>query len=182
MVVDMGYWSKVIKRIIMLLLSILGFYLLIKLSIFYIPFVIAFVIAMLIEPLIKRFHKRTRLPRKTSAIIVLIIVAAILIALITWGIITLISESYRLLGGINGYTEKIYNQFQNIISSINLDRFNFPKEITGIIQNSFQDILRWFIKTIKQCIKFIFKMGNILTSTWNLYCCNTYGNIFYMCR
>ena len=145
MVVDMGYWSKVIKRIVMLLFSILGFYLLIKLSIFYIPFVIAFVFAMLIEPLIKSLHKRTRLSRKTSAILVLIIVAAILIALITWGIITLITESYSLLGGINGYTEKIYNQFQNIVSSINLDRFSLPKEITGIIQNSFQDILRWII-------------------------------------
>ena len=79
MVVDMGYWSKVIKRIVVLLLSVIGFYLLIKLSIFYIPFVIAFVFAMMIEPLIKRFNKRTRLSRKSCAIIVLIIVAAALI-------------------------------------------------------------------------------------------------------
>ncbi len=142
MVVDMGYWSKVIKRIVVLLLSVIGFYLLIKLSIFYIPFVIAFVFAMMIEPLIKSFNKRTRLSRKTSAIIVLIIVAAILIALITWGIIALISESYSLLGGINGYTEKIYNQFQNIINSLKFDRIKLPQDIAGIIQNSFQDILR----------------------------------------
>lgn len=101
MVVDMGYWSKVIKRIAMLLFSILGFYLLIKLSIFYMPFVIAFAIAMLIEPIIKYVHKRTRLPRKTTAILVLIIVSAILIGLITWGIISIVSESYDLLAGIN---------------------------------------------------------------------------------
>lgn len=101
MVIDMGYWTKVIKRIIILLLSALGFYLLIKLSIFYMPFVIAFAIAMLVEPIIKYVHKRTRLPRKTIAIIVLIIVSAILIGLITWGIISLVSESSELLGGIN---------------------------------------------------------------------------------
>ncbi len=101
MVVDMGYWSKVIKRIAMLLFSILGFYLLIKLSIFYMPFVIAFAIAMLIEPIIKYVHKRTSLPRKTTAILVLIIVSAILIGLITWGIISIVSESYDLLAGIN---------------------------------------------------------------------------------
>ena len=97
MVIDMGYWTKVLKRIIILLLSVLGFYLLLKLSIFYIPFVIAFAIAMLIEPIIKFVHQRTRFQRKTSAILVLIFVSAILIGLITWGIITLVSEAYDLL-------------------------------------------------------------------------------------
>lgn len=101
MVIDMGYWAKVIKRILALLLSLLAFYLLIKLSIFYMPFVIAFILAMLIEPIIKHVHNRTSLPRKTTAILVLIIVSAILIGLIAWGIIAIVSESYDLLGGIN---------------------------------------------------------------------------------
>lgn len=101
MVIDMGYWSKVIKRIVMLLLSILSFYLIIKLSIFYMPFVIAFAIAMLVEPIIKYVHKRTRLPRKTTAILVLVIVSTILVGLVIWGIISIISESYNLLAGIN---------------------------------------------------------------------------------
>lgn len=101
MVIDMGYWAKVIKRILALLLSLLAFYLLIKLSIFYMPFVIAFIFAMLIEPIIKYVHNRTRFPRKTTAILVLIIVSAILIGLIAWGIIAIVSESYDLLGGIN---------------------------------------------------------------------------------
>ena len=107
MVVDMGYWSKVLKRIFILFLSIVGFYILIKCSIFYMPFVIAFIIAMLIEPLVKRVHKKSKLSRKTSAIIVLIIVSAILIGIITWGVITLVSESYNFLGKINEYSENI---------------------------------------------------------------------------
>lgn len=143
MVIDMGYWTKVLKRIFALLLSVLGFYILIKLSIFYIPFVIAFLIAMLIEPVIKYVQKRTRFARKTSAIIVIVIVSAILIGLIVWGIIALVSEAYDLLGGLNGYTEKMYNKFQNIISNIKLDSIALPQEITDIIQNSTQDILRW---------------------------------------
>lgn len=141
MVIDMGYWSKVIKRILILLLSVLGFYLLIKCSIFYMPFVIAFIIAMLIEPIIKKVHQKTRLTRKASAIIVLVIVSAILIGAITWGIITLVSESYNLLGKINEYSEKIYKQFTIIMSQLNFEKINIPEQITGIIQNSTQDII-----------------------------------------
>lgn len=143
MVIDMGYWTKVLKRLFTLALSILGFYILIKLSIFYIPFVIAFLIAMLIEPIIKYVQKRTRWERKTSAILVLIIVSAILIGLIVWGIFSLVSEAYDLLGGLNGYTEKMYNKFQSITSRIQLNSLSLPEEITGVIQNSTQDILRW---------------------------------------
>lgn len=149
MVIDMGYWTKVLKRIVILLFSIFGFYLLIKLSIFYMPFVIAFLIAMMIEPIIKFVYKRTRLNRKTSAILVLIVVSAILIGLIAWGIITLVSEAYDLLGGINDYTEKVYNKFQEVIDKFDFDRINLPEQITGVLQGSFQDVLRKCFKINK---------------------------------
>lgn len=141
MVVDMGYWSKVLKRIFILFLSIVGFYILIKCSIFYMPFVIAFIIAMLIEPLVKRVHKKSKLSRKTSAIIVLIIVSAILIGIITWGVITLVSESYNFLGKINEYSEKIYNQCQWIMDKFKFERIHIPEQITSIMQNSTQDVI-----------------------------------------
>ena len=38
MVIDMNYWSKVLKKIVILLFSILGVYLAFKLVIFYMPF------------------------------------------------------------------------------------------------------------------------------------------------
>lgn len=141
MVVDMGYWSKVIKRLLVFALSILGFYVLIKCSIFYMPFVIAFAIAMLIEPIIKYVHKRTNFQRKTVAVFVLVVVSATLIGVIVWGIITLVSESYNLLGGINGYTEKIYAQLQGIMENIKLDRINLPEQIKEIAQNSLQNVV-----------------------------------------
>ena len=141
MVVDMGYWSKVIKRIIAFALSLFGFYLSIKFSIFYMPFVIAFAIAMLIEPIIKYVHKRTNFNRKTVAVIVLVLVSGVLIGAIAWGIITLVSESYNLLGGINGYTEKIYSQFQTIMENVRLDKLNLPEQITEIAQNSLQNVV-----------------------------------------
>ena len=43
MVIDMGYWTRVSKKIFILFITILGLYLAFKLAIFYIPFLIAFI-------------------------------------------------------------------------------------------------------------------------------------------
>lgn len=180
MVVDMGYWSKVLKRIFILLLSILGFYLLIKCSIFYMPFVIAFIIAMLIEPIIKYVHKRTKLPRKTSAIIVLIIVSAILIGIIAWGIITIASEAYNMLGGINEYSEKIYSQFQSLIQNINLDKINVSEKITEIMQNSMQDIISNISKMISNLLNSLLKWITTLP-TLGIYIAVTLMATYFIC-
>ncbi|MFR5190311.1 MAG: hypothetical protein ACLTEH_03585 [Clostridia bacterium] len=53
MVVDMHYWSKVLKKLLWLALSVIGIYLAFKLAIFYMPFLIAFIIALMIEPIIR---------------------------------------------------------------------------------------------------------------------------------
>ncbi len=141
MIIDMGYLSKVFKRIILLLLSILLLFLVVKLSIFYMPFLIAFIIASLIEPIIRFVKKHTKLQRKTSAIIVLITVSTIIIGIIAWGITVLISESSELLQSLNIYTDKIYNLFQSFIGNINFERFNIPSEVTQLLQNSTSDVL-----------------------------------------
>ena len=70
MVVDMGYWTKVSKRIIVLILTIIGIYLAFKLAIFYMPFLIAFIISLLIEPLIKFVNKKTKLTNYNQNIII----------------------------------------------------------------------------------------------------------------
>ena len=53
MVIDMNYWNKVIKNILILALSILVVYLGFKLAIFYIPFLVAFILSLILEPIIK---------------------------------------------------------------------------------------------------------------------------------
>lgn len=158
MVIDMGYWTKVSKRILILGLTIIGIYLAFKLAIFYMPFLIAFIISLLIEPIIKFVNKRTRLTRKTSAIIVLIVVSILLIGLLTWGITSLISEASNLLQGLNEYIEKAYTQVQNIINDIDFTKINIPSEVTTVIQNSAWDL----IGTISDWLK------NGLTSLMNL--------------
>ncbi|MCI8481825.1 MAG: sporulation integral membrane protein YtvI [Clostridia bacterium] len=180
MVIDMGYWTKVTKRIIVLILSIIGIYLSFKLAIFYMPFLIAFIISLLIEPLIRFVNKRTTLTRKTSAILVLIIISILLIGLLAWGIAVLIQESSNLLQSLNQYIETAYHQIQGIIENINFEKLKIPKEVTEVIQNSLWD----FIGTVSNWIKsFLTSMMNFLTEipTIAIYVGICFVAIYFIC-
>lgn len=137
MVIDMNYWIKVLKRLSLFIISIAIIFLGLKLAIFYIPFLIGFIISLLIEPIIKFISKKTSLTRKTSSIIVLIIFFMILLSLITFGIITLITESYNLLQNSNVYLQKIYD----MLSKINLNRLNLPDQIVSLISSSTENVI-----------------------------------------
>lgn len=160
MVIDMGYWTKVSKRIIVLVLSIVGIYLAFKLAVFYMPFLIAFIISLFMEPLIRFVHKRTSLTRKTSAILVLVFVLVLLVSLLAWGITVLIQESTNLLQSLNQYIESAYHQIQGIIENINFEKLKIPQNVRDVIQNSLWD----FIGTVSNWIKeFLTSMMNFLT-------------------
>lgn len=70
-------------------------------AVFYMPFLIAFIIALMVEPVIKWFSRKTKIARKPSAIIVLVLVFAIIVGLLIWGIAALIDEGANLLKIIN---------------------------------------------------------------------------------
>ena len=59
MVIDMNYWNKVIKNIVILALSIIAVYFSFKLAVFFMPFLIAFIISLMLEPIIKFIMKKT---------------------------------------------------------------------------------------------------------------------------
>lgn len=134
MVIDMGYWTRVIKNIVILIISLVFIFLSFKLAVFYMPFLIGFVISLLIEPIIKKLVKGTNLQRKTSAIIVLLLIFSVIISLLIWGIISLITESSNLLQGLNIYIEKLYAQIQNILNGI--EETKIPLQVLTIIENS----------------------------------------------
>ena len=149
MVIDMGYWNKVIKRILVFILTLLGIYLAFKLASFYIPFLIAFIISIIIEPLIKYISKKTKLTRKSSAIIVLLIVSIIIIGLLLWGITSLISESSNLLMSLNGYFEKAYLQIQKFTAKIDFSKIQLSDQVNTIIQDSVYEFLGKLSNIIK---------------------------------
>ena len=60
MVIDMNYWTKVFRKLVLLILSFITIYLSFKLTFFYMPFLIAFVISLLLEPAIRFFMKKCK--------------------------------------------------------------------------------------------------------------------------
>ncbi len=113
------------------------------------PFLIAFVLSMIIEPVIRFLMKKFKLKRRTSAIIVFVIVIGIITGLIVWGVTTLIQEASNMMTGLNGYFEKIYAQIQNLISRPEFTKIQIPEEVQKIIQNGAGD----FLDTISTWLK-----------------------------
>lgn len=136
----MGYWTRVLKRIIIAIASVIAVYLAFKLAVFYMPFLIALIISLIIEPIIKRVVRKTKLTRKTSAILVLLFVFSILIGLVVWGIASVISEASNLLQGLNGYIEKAYGQIQWFIDNMDFEKIKIPEQVYNILQNSLGDL------------------------------------------
>ena len=83
MIIDVAYWTRVIKNILYVVLLLLGLWIALKLSIFYMPFLIAFVISLIIEPAIKFIMEKTKLSRRTSSIIIFAIVSVIILGSLT---------------------------------------------------------------------------------------------------
>ena len=141
MIIDMSYWTRVLKRFLYVILILIGLFLAFKLAIFYTPFLIAFIISLIIEPAIRLIMKKLKLTRKTSSIIIFIIASGIIIGGVTWGIISLISEASNLLQDLNSYVEKAYILFQNFTNKFDFNKIHLPNEITSIIENSTGDVL-----------------------------------------
>lgn len=141
MIIDMSYWTRVLKKVIYVILILIGLWVGFKLSIFYMPFLIAFIIYLIIEPIIKWIMKKTKLTRRASSIIIFIIVSLIIVGTLAWIIITLFSEASNLLDDLNSYIEKTYSIFQGFLNNSNLEKIKLPNELNTVLQNSTGDIL-----------------------------------------
>lgn len=142
MVWNISYWSKVGQRILYVILLLLGLYVGLKLSIFYMPFLVAFIISLMIEPTIKFIMKKTGFTRRTSSIIIFLIVSILILGTLSWLILTIFSEASSLLQTLNDYFDKAYMQFNNFISNFNFDKIHLSEEILPVIENSTNDILQ----------------------------------------
>ena len=158
MVWDISYWSKVLKRILYVLFILVGLYVGLKLSVFYMPFLVAFIISLIIEPAIKLIMKKTGFTRRTSSIIIFVIVSLLIIGILTWLIITIFSEASSLLQGINNYFDKAYIKFQEFIATFNFDKIHLSDELLKVVENSTGNVL----DTISNWVR------NSLTSLINL--------------
>ena len=165
MIFDVSYWTRVFKRILYVVFILLGLYIGLKLSVFYMPFLVAFIISLMVEPAIKFIMRKTNLTRRTSSIIIFVIVSLIILGTLTWLIITLFSESCSLLEGLNNYFDKAYIQFQSLISTFNYDKIHLSSEVLSVIENSTEDLLttasNWLRGALTGLINFITSLPSI---------------------
>lgn len=166
MIIDVGYWTRILKNILMLVISLILIFLSFKLAIFYMPFLIGFIISLIIEPLIKLVVRKTNIERKRGAVIVLVIIFGIILGLLTWGIVSLFTESSNLLEGFNTYIEMTYNKAKDYIGKIRDGNTKIPLEVALIIENSADKVIifitNWvsnFLTRITQIISQIPTIG-----------------------
>lgn len=180
MIIDMGYWTKVLKRIVVLIFSIIGIYLAFKLSVFYMPFLVAFILSLLMEPVIKFLMKKFNLKRRTSSIIIFLIVIALITGILVWGISTIISETSKLLQSFNEYFDKAYIQVQEIINGIKTSKIQLSEQVSNIVQNSTNELINNISTWAKNILNGLL---NIVTEipTIAIYVVITILSLYFIC-
>lgn len=180
MVIDMNYWGKVLKNIIVLVISIIVVYLGFKLAIFYMPFLIAFILSLILEPVIRFIMRTAKLKRKTSSIIVFIFAIAVIVGLLVWGITSLVSEASNMLTNLNQYIDEWYEIVQNILVNIDFSQIKIPENVMSTIQNSALEFLGMISDWAKN---FLTGVINFITSipTIGIYVVVTFLSLYFIC-
>ena len=145
-------YKTILKKIFFLILIVTIFIFSAKLFMFYIPFLIAYIISLIVDPIIRFINKNTNISRKTSSIIVLATVFLLALGFISWGVISLVSESTHLLGALNTYLEKAIAWSNSVLENFNMDKLSVPVEIKELIQSTSTDILNKVIDFIKNIL------------------------------
>lgn len=131
--------------VISIALIILGF----KLALFYMPFLVAFTLYLLIEPVIRFCMNKFNFKRKTSSILILVIVIFGILGLMIWGIVTIISESSNLLSNLNEYVVIIQNFVTEKTSKFDFSKIQISSELSSIINSSSQDFINHLSEIVK---------------------------------
>lgn len=177
---DLSYIYKIIKRIINIILIIIGIYIGTKLAVFYMPFLIAFIISLIIEPAIRYLMRKMNLTRRMSSIIIFLLVFSIIIGSVTWGIVSLVSESTNLLQTLNIYIDRAYTQIQDAVGKMNITKISISNNIFNLLQDASTDIL---FKVSEWLTTFLTKFINVITSipTIAIYTVITILALYFMC-
>lgn len=158
---DLKYIYKIIRKLLNIVIIISLTYIGVKLAIFYVPFLIAFILSLIIEPAIKYLMKKTKKTRKVCSIIIFVIVFTVIIGSITWGIISLISESTNLLQTLNIYIDKAYTQIQETIGKLSITRISVSNNVLNIAQNASKEML---LKVSTWLTNFLTNLISVITS------------------
>lgn len=177
---DLNYIYKIIRKVLNIVLIIIGIYIGIKLSVFYMPFLIAFVISLIIEPVIRYLMKKCNLSRKMSSIIIFLLVFSIIVGSVTWGIVSLVSESTNLLQTLNLHIDRTYTQIQDAIGKMSITKINISSNVYNFVQDTSTEVL---YKISNWLTEFLTKLINVITSipTIAIYIVITILSLYFIC-
>lgn len=180
MVIDFHYWTRVARKLLIIIFTFVILYFGVKLAAFYMPFLIAFIISLMLEPLIRFLMRKLKFKRKQSSIVVIIFIMGIIIGLITWTVSSLISEGSSLLNNINEYVEITTKKIQDMMAQINIKNLNIPDAVLSAIENSSKDLLNMLASELQNIIK---SLLNFITSipTIGIYLSVTFLALYFMC-
>ena len=145
-------YKTILKKTVLLIFIAIIIILSAKVFMFYIPFLIAYIISLLVDPIIRFINKKTNLSRKTSSIIVLATVFLSALGLISWGVVSLVSESTHLLSSLNTYLEKAGTWMNSVLKNFDMDKLSIPNELKELIQSTSSDVLSKVIEFIKNIL------------------------------
>ena len=177
---DLNYIYKIIRKVLNIVLIIIGIYIGIKLSVFYMPFLIAFVISLIIEPVIRYLMKKCNLSRKMSSIIIFLLVFSIIVGSVTWGIVSLVSESTNLLQTLNLHIDRTYTQIQDASGKMSITKINISSNVYNFVQDTSTEVL---YKISNWLTEFLTKLINVITSipTIAIYIVITILSLYFIC-
>jgi len=146
--------AKKLFKILLLIVGIpLGMLLALKLSVYIAPFIIAFLISHAMEPVINFIMKKTRLARKYSALITLLIFLCTVGLLITMLIIKLISElrsAYEMIDQYYAIINQSYTKFMDKAS----DFYDWlPAELTANLGALLSETTKFIADLLSKFIK-----------------------------
>ena len=99
---------------------------------------------------------------------------------LTWGIVTLVSESANLLQGLNTYTEKAYIKIQEIINNLDITQVKLSDDLLVMIQNSSEEILdniyAWGTKALTRTVNSLTQIPTIA-----IYVVITILSLYFIC-
>ena len=144
------------------------------------PFLIAFVISLLLEPAIRLLMRRCKFRRKTSAIIVILVVLGIILGLLIWGIATLVSEGSNLLDNLGTYFTNASQMIQKFLGNENLKKLNIPENVVTAIEKSATELLNtavsWLNSFLKGALEWITSIPTI-----GVYLVVTFLSLYFIC-
>ncbi|MBP3463381.1 MAG: sporulation integral membrane protein YtvI [Clostridia bacterium] len=129
------------KKTLYVLLLVGAVFLVLKMACFFMPFFIALIIATLMEPFIKLICRKTKLVRKYSAIIALIVVFSVLIGVIVISTILITAEITKILSDFSRFGNDIFKSVENVSRVLKLEDVNVSDDVKQFVINMTNEVL-----------------------------------------